>query len=173
MAYNDFDDGELGIAPVAIATGLSFLTALGKKGSNARAAAVIPTVVNSANGGNLMAVAILDTRRSIGIAKERAVWANGFSQVHPDVLAAYDPLAARVKAMIPATAQATPEAAAQFAVSNPVSADQLSTPPASAAPNLLTAGLAPGMLGGASPLLLAGLGLGLVLVLRKRGGRRG
>lgn len=90
-----------------------------KKPSEKKARDVIPGVVGSANGGNLSAVAILDTRRNIGIAKERAEWAKGFSQVSQSVLAVYGPIASRVRGSIPVSAQKGPKEAAAWALANP------------------------------------------------------
>lgn len=98
-------------AQVAKVAGISTKTP-----SEKRARAVIPSVVAAANNGNMSAVAILDTRRNIGIAKERAEWAKGYSQIRPDVLAAYAPNRVKWVDMIPASAQAGPEAAASYAL---------------------------------------------------------
>jgi len=118
----------LGIAPLIVATALpSIKKVIGKVGvsfatpSEKRAARVIGPVVQAANAGNLNAVAILDSRRSIGIDKERAVWAQGFSQVTPQVLAVYSPHRSDLIAAIPESAQAGPEAAASWALQSPVS----------------------------------------------------
>lgn len=97
-------------AQVAKFAGVSFKTP-----SEKRAAKVIPGVVSAANAGTMAAVAILDTRRNIGIAKERAEWAKGFAQVSASVLAAYTPNRAKWVDSIPSSAQAGPEAAASYA----------------------------------------------------------
>jgi hypothetical protein len=85
--------------------------------SEKRAAKVIGPVIASANGGNLRAVAVLDSRRTIGIAKEQRVWGDGFAKVSPDVLAQYLPNRSALIAAIPAGAQSNPEAAAAYALS--------------------------------------------------------
>lgn len=90
------------------------------KPSEQRAAAVLSSVVQSALSGNLTALKCLDERRNLGIAKERAVWAGGYSQVvtqRPDLLQLYN----QNKARIPAVNNATPESAAQSALANPYS----------------------------------------------------
>lgn len=120
----------LGAAPVVAAVasagakkifgGISFKTP-----SETRARRVIPAVVASANQGNLRAVAVLDTRRSIGIAKERAEWARGYGQVTPSILATYQTTqASRSRIEVPASAQSGPEAAATWALQTPVTAQQ-------------------------------------------------
>lgn len=100
--------------PAALKVAKGILTTPSEK----RAANVIGGVVESANGGNLVAVAVLDARKDIGIAKERAVWAGGFGKVSAAVLASYSPRRNALIAAIPASAQASPEAAAAYAVSN-------------------------------------------------------
>lgn len=123
-SYATRDEG-LGVAPIVagIATkvfgGISFKTP-----SEKRAAKVIGPVIAAANQGNLRAVAILDSRRDLGIAKERAVWANGFSKVSPSVLAVYGPQRAAIVAAIPASAKSGPEAAASWALQTAVTPDQ-------------------------------------------------
>lgn len=82
--------------------------------SDSKARAVLPQVVASANSGNLVAVAILDTRRTFGIAAERAVWAGGFQQVNAGIVAGYLPLRDKVIATIPQSAQAGPIEAAAY-----------------------------------------------------------
>jgi hypothetical protein len=144
--------GGYGIAPVVVgsiaslATGGRVLGISFKTPSEKRAAKVLGGVVNSANAGNLNAVAILDSRRYIGIAKERAVWSGGFNRVSSSVRAAYDPMAAALKAGIPASAQSGPEAAAQWALSNPRMASAAPSAPAvapAAPPPITTAPAAP------------------------------
>jgi len=90
-----------------------------KTPSEKRAAAVMGPVVAAANGGNLNAVAILDTRRSIGIGAERAVWSSGYNQVLGSVLQTYLPQRGTIVASIPASAQSSPEAAASWALNTP------------------------------------------------------
>lgn len=90
-----------------------------KTPSDKRAERVLGGVVSAANSGNLNAVAILDTRRNIGIAAERAVWAKGYAQLSSAVLAAYTPNRAAIIAAIPASAQKSPEAAAAWATGTP------------------------------------------------------
>lgn len=107
------------IAPVVSHVHVSFSTSAAKRAQN-----VIGRVIQSANAGNLNAVAIMDARRFIGIASERAVWANGFAQVSPQVLAVYAPHAIDLKSAIPESAEAGPEAAASWALRTPVT-----TPP--------------------------------------------
>lgn len=102
-------------APVVGNVGISFTTP-----SEKRAANVIGPVVASANNGNLNAVAILDSRRSLGIVDERAVWAKGFNQVLPAIRAVYDPQRNALVASIPASAQKSPEAAASWALNTTV-----------------------------------------------------
>lgn len=102
-------------AQVAKLAGVSFKTP-----SEKRARAVIPGIVAAANNGNMAAVAILDTRRGIGIDKEKAEWAKGYSQISSAVLQAYTPNRARYIDAIPASAQAGPEAAASYALQSSV-----------------------------------------------------
>lgn len=122
--------GFLGAAPLVatvasagakkIFGGISFKTP-----SEVRARRVIPAVVASANQGNLRAVAVLDTRRNIGIARERAEWARGYGQVTPSVLASYQTVqASRSRIDVPASAQSGPEAAATWALQTPVTPQQ-------------------------------------------------
>jgi hypothetical protein len=110
------------VTTVGSLVGISF-----KQPSEKRAAAVLPGVVQSANSGNLLAVGILDTRRSIGISAERAVWAGGFGQVSASVLEVYNrpDVRAKVVGMIPASAQSSPEAAANYATSNRFTVDDV------------------------------------------------
>lgn len=91
-----------------------------KTPSEKRAARVVPDIVASANQGNFRAVAILDSRQFIGISKERAVWAHGYAQVAPQIIAAYTPNRSKYIGAIPSTAQAGPEAAASYALSKDV-----------------------------------------------------
>lgn len=121
-------DDRLGALPVAaIATagvkkifgGISFKTP-----SETRARRVIPAVVASANQGNLRAVAILDTRRNIGISAERAEWARGYGQVAQSILATYTPRRTEIVSGIPASAQSSPENAASWALQTPVTESQ-------------------------------------------------
>lgn len=125
-----YESAGLGLAPMILATALpavksvvsrvvpkvSFATPSGK-----RASGVVGRVIQAANAGNLNAVAILDSRRNIGIAAERAVWANGFAQVSPAVLSVYAPHRNDLILAIPESAQASPEAAASWALQSPVS----------------------------------------------------
>jgi hypothetical protein len=95
-----------------------------KTPSEKRARKVIPAVVASANSGNMAAVAILDRRRtSAGIQKERNEWEHGYSQIAASVLAKYLPDRAKYLAAIPASAQASPEAAASYATGTQITAD--------------------------------------------------
>ncbi len=138
-----------------------------KTPSETRAARVLPGVVSNANGGNLVGVAILDTRRSIGIAKENEVWAGGYAQVSASVLSDYLPLRSRVIATIPPTAQASPEDAAKYVANNRITADQLRAQ-SGAGPDLVPSGLmAPSMTGklGIVALIL----LGVVVAFGMRG----
>jgi hypothetical protein len=94
-----------------------------KEPSEKRAAKVLPQVVQSALSGNLIAVAVLFSRTTFGISAERAVWQGGYNQVaaqRPDVVAQYQARAASL--IVPAAAQSSPEAAAQYAVANVVTA---------------------------------------------------
>lgn len=82
-----------------------------KTPSEKRAAKVLPGVVAAAMGGNLLAVKVLDTRRFLGIQKERDVWASGYNQVaqaRPDLISAYE----AHKDSLGAIDQSGPEAAA-------------------------------------------------------------
>lgn len=106
----------LGVAP-AVAMAASKIHISLKTPSEKRAANVLSGVVNAANAGNLRAVAILDSRRSLGISKERAVWASGYNRVRADVLANYAAQRNALIAAIPASAQKDPEAAAAYAKS--------------------------------------------------------
>lgn len=109
-------------APVVGKVGISLKTP-----SEKRAASVIGPVIASANGGNLNAVAILDSRRSIGISVERAVWQKGFDQVLSAVRASYDPQRSALLASIPGSAQVGPEAAAAWALGTVYSAPKTTT----------------------------------------------
>lgn len=103
-----------------------------QKPSEVRAAKVLPGVVQSALSGNLTALRCLDERRSIGLAKERAVWEGGYQQVvtqRPELLTAYN----QFKKQIPAVNNANPEAAAASALANPYSAKGMGTPSATTA----------------------------------------
>lgn len=108
--------------------------------SEQRAAKVLPSVVQSALSGNLTAFRCLDERRTIGIAKERAVWVGGYNQVvsqRPELLTAYN----QYKDKVPAVNNANPEAAAASALANPYSAPGYGTPASVAqggTPNLST-----------------------------------
>lgn len=118
----------LGFAPLIATTAMPVIKSVASKihisfgtPSATRARNVIGPVIQAANAGNLNAVAILDSRRSIGIDSERAVWSNGFAQVSPNVLAVYSPHRADLIAAIPESAQSGPEAAASWALQSPVS----------------------------------------------------
>jgi hypothetical protein len=107
------------------------------KPSEQRAAAVLPSVVQSALSGNLTALKCLDERRTIGIAKEQAVWAGGYQQVvtqRPELLQLYN----QNKARIPAVNESSPETAAASALANPYSGG-------GAAPAATTAGDKPAL----------------------------
>src|SRR4051812_9803241 len=98
-------------ASVAKALGISFKTP-----SEKRARKVMGAVVAAANNGSMKAVAILDTRRTrAGIEKERAEWRNGFAKVSPGIIATYNVNRVAYVNAIPESAQASPEAAAQYA----------------------------------------------------------
>jgi hypothetical protein len=83
-----------------------------KTPSEARAASVIPDVVKAANAGNMLAVKVLDERRTIGIAAERAEWVKGYAQVTPAMIQKYN----TVKSTLPAADHTGPEAAAGWAL---------------------------------------------------------
>jgi hypothetical protein len=91
--------------------------------SDSKARSVLPQVVASANTGNLVAVAILDTRRTFGISAERAVWASGYQQVNPGILAGYLPVRDKVIATIPQSAQAGPIEAAAYVAQTRITVD--------------------------------------------------
>lgn len=104
------------------------------KPSDKRAQAVLPSVVQSALNGNLTAWRCLDERRTIGIASERTVWANGWAQAstqRPDLLALYN----QYKSKVPAVNNANPEAAAASVLANPYSAPGTGTPAAATSPD--------------------------------------
>lgn len=138
------------------AIGGGILSGITKRPSDQRAAAVLPTVVSQANGGNLVAVAILDTRRTFGISSERAVWTTGYNQVSPQIIAAYLPVRDRVIATIPQEAQATPEAAAGYASTHRITADQFKQVDTSGLSGVLGSPKATTYLG-ATALVLLGL----------------
>lgn len=89
----------------------SVIGALGgrfRKPSEVRAAAVAPSVIASANAGNLVAVKGIIHRAepTFGIAKERAVWQAALTQVKPALVAA----AVKQDKQIPEADQSNPEA---------------------------------------------------------------
>lgn len=96
-----------------------------KESSDSIAKKVVGSVVSAANAGNLYGVAILDTRRTFGISAERAVWSSGYSQVSPQVIAAYTPVRDKVIAQIPQSAQAGPAQAAAFVAGNRLTVDEV------------------------------------------------
>jgi hypothetical protein len=117
-----------GLGAVAVNTPVGGVKFSLKTPSEKRARKVIPGVVASANSGNLTAVAVMDNRRRIGgagIAKERAEWEKGFSQVSAPVKASYIPVAGRLLASIPSGYKG-PEEAAQYALANPQGVPQQS-----------------------------------------------
>lgn len=113
--------GDYGIAPLVVAPlAIKAIGSLGKKGSDARAKAVIGGVISSALAGNLTALKCLRDRTTFGIAKEKAVWQAGYNQVanaRPDLVAA---LQANLQ-YIPAIDHSTPESAARSALNQPFS----------------------------------------------------
>lgn len=105
--------------PVAFAAGaVSSVAKRFKTPSDKRAKKVLPGVVSAALAGNLLAIKVLDERRSgHGIASERAVWSGGYNQVasaRPDLIAAYQ----KSKAELPAVDHKSPESAAQSVNAN-------------------------------------------------------
>lgn len=109
------------VTSIASSVGLSIPGVSFATPSEKRAAKVLPSVVQSALTGNLTAFKCLDERRTIGIAKERAVWVGGYNQVvtqRPDLIAIYN----QHKDKIPALNHSSPEAAAQSALANPYAA---------------------------------------------------
>lgn len=125
-----YESSGLGLAPMILATALPVVKSAVSKvvpkvsfatPSDKRASGVVGQVVQAANAGNLNAVVILDSRRNIGVAAERAVWAKGFVQVSPAVLSVYAPHRNDLISAIPESAQASPEAAASWALQSPVS----------------------------------------------------
>lgn len=98
-----------------------------QKGSDTRAAKVLPSVVQSALSGNLTAVRCLDERRNLGIQAERAVWLGGYNQVvtqRPELLTQYN----QYKKQVPVVNNASPETAAASVLANPFSAPGMGTP---------------------------------------------
>jgi hypothetical protein len=150
------------------AIGGSILSGITKRPSDQRAAAVLPTVVSQANAGNLVGVAILDTRRTFGISAERAVWVGGYNQVSPQIIAAYLPVRDKVIATIPAEAQATPEAAAGYVSTHRITADQFrQTVDNSGLSNILANPKATPWLGSAA-LVLLGLVIAVSAVNKRK-----
>lgn len=96
-----------------------------KQPSEKRAAAVAPSLVQSAVQGNLTAVRAIRERSTFGIAKERAVWAGALAQIPPALLE----LERKHAAQIPGIDHKGPETAAQTAAARPFMA-----PAAAAAP---------------------------------------
>lgn len=148
------------------AVGGSILSGITKRPSDQRAAAVLPTVVSQANGGNLVGVATLDIRRTFGISSERAVWTQGYNQVSPQIIAAYLPVRDKVIATIPQDSQATPEAAAGYVTTHRITADQFRQVDASGLSGVLGSPKATTYLG-AGALILLGLVI-TVAVIPKR-----
>lgn len=140
-------------SPVAISTPIGTVK-ITTTSSAARASKVIGGVIQSALNGNLTAFKCLSERRTIGVADERAVWAQGYNQVvtsKPELLAQYNNNINR----IPPIDQSSPERAAASALANPYSASGVQTPAA-----VITADTPP----------LAGKGLPLWVLLLLAGG---
>lgn len=103
----------MAFAVLAAAGAVSGIAKRFKTPSEKRAKKVLPGVVSAALAGNLLAIKVLDERRTrAGIEKERAVWRGGYTQVaqaRPDLIAAYQKAAAN----LPAVDHSSPESAAQ------------------------------------------------------------
>lgn len=88
-----------------------------KESSASRASKVVPSVVQSATGGNLLAIGVLESRTTYGVAAEKSVWQQGYNQVagaRPDLIQAWQ----QRKATVQIPGFAGPEDAAQWATSH-------------------------------------------------------
>jgi hypothetical protein len=159
--------------------GISF-----KEPSEKKAAKVVPQVVNSALGGNLLAIAVLDIRRTpgsfgqAGIVKERNVWNGGYNQVaasRPDLVQLYQQKKEALWNAARAVDFSSPESAAAGAVANVITKDTALPSASSTTPTGSSALLTPSGTPTNKTWLVVGLvvaaGVVVLVVRRLRKGR--